>query len=47
VLALGGRIALENREERGEPEEQSTQDGAAQVIGLDAVVHLPLSRHNS
>jgi two-component system sensor histidine kinase TctE len=47
VLALGGRIALENREERGEPEEQSTQDGAVRIIGLDAVVHLPLSRHNS
>jgi two-component system sensor histidine kinase TctE len=41
VLALGGRIGLENRETA------ATQDSAAQVIGLDAVVHLPLSRHNS
>ncbi|MGJ7611318.1 MULTISPECIES: sensor histidine kinase [unclassified Variovorax] len=42
VLALGGRIALDNRE----AEVPAMQDGAAQVIGLDAVVHLPLSRHN-
>lgn len=41
VLALGGRIGLENRETA------ATQDSATQVIGLDAVVHLPLSRHNS
>ncbi|MEJ8809939.1 sensor histidine kinase [Variovorax ureilyticus] len=34
VLALGGTIALENRESGG------------QVIGLDAVVHLPLARDN-
>jgi two-component system sensor histidine kinase TctE len=38
VLALDGRIDLNNR---------TTQDNAAQVVGLDAVVHLPLSRHNS
>jgi two-component system sensor histidine kinase TctE len=44
VLALGGRIALENREDW---EGRTTQDDAAQVIGLDAVVRLPLSRHNS
>jgi two-component system sensor histidine kinase TctE len=41
VLALDGRIALDNR--RAAP----VQDSAAQVIGLDAVVHLPLYRHNS
>jgi two-component system sensor histidine kinase TctE len=41
VLALGGRISLDNR---SEPDAQS---GAEQVIGLDAVVHLPLSGHNS
>ena len=34
VLALGGTIALENRVSGG------------QVIGLDAVVHLPLARDN-
>ncbi|SEA12651.1 sensor histidine kinase [Variovorax sp. YR216] len=34
VLALGGTIALENRE------------SATGVIGLDAVVHLPLARDN-
>jgi two-component system sensor histidine kinase TctE len=43
VLALGGRIGLQNRT----ADALSTQDSAAQVIGLDAVVHLPLSRHNS
>jgi two-component system sensor histidine kinase TctE len=41
VLALDGRIGLDNRTAPG------TQDGTAQVIGLDAVVHLPLYRHNS
>ena len=34
VLALGGRIALDNRESGG------------RVIGMDAVVHLPLARDN-
>ncbi|RZL86483.1 MAG: sensor histidine kinase [Variovorax sp.] len=34
VLALGGRIALENRESGG------------QVVGLEAVVHIPLARDN-
>jgi two-component system sensor histidine kinase TctE len=34
VLALGGRIALDNRESGG------------QIIGLDALVHLPLARDN-
>ena len=34
VLALGGRIALDNREAGG------------RVVGLDAVVHLPLARDN-
>ncbi len=34
VLALGGRIALDNRESGG------------QVVGLDAVVHLPLAEQN-
>jgi len=34
VLALGGRIALDNRESGG------------QVVGLDAVVSLPLARDN-
>ena len=43
VLALGGRIALDNRQ----AEAPGMQDGAARVIGLDAVVHLPLSLHNS
>jgi len=38
VLALDGRIDLRNR---------TAQDNIAQVIGLDAVVHLPLWRHNS
>lgn len=38
VLALGGRIALDNR---------FAQDNAAQVVGLDAVVRLPLHRHNA
>jgi two-component system sensor histidine kinase TctE len=38
VLALNGRISLDNR---------SAPDNAARVIGLDAIVHLPLSRHNS
>ena len=41
VLALDGRIALDNRVA------PATPDGAARVIGLDAVVHLPLWRHNS
>lgn len=40
VLALGGRIALDNR--TGAP----AKDGAVQTVGLDAVVHLPLERHN-
>jgi len=38
VLALNGRISLDNR---------TAKDDDAQVIGLDAVVRLPLSRHNS
>ncbi|BEP35938.1 sensor histidine kinase [Variovorax sp. V59] len=38
VLALGGRIHLDNR---------STRENSAQVIGLDAVVRLPVYRHNS
>ncbi|WPH11854.1 sensor histidine kinase [Variovorax paradoxus] len=37
VLALGGRITLDNR---------STQENSAQVIGLDAVVRLPALHHN-
>ncbi len=41
VLALDGRIALDNRVA------PATSDGAARVVGLDAVVHLPLWRHNS
>ncbi len=46
VLALGGRISLENRDAA-----PHAQDGPPRVIGLDAVVRLPLaapeSRHNS
>jgi two-component system sensor histidine kinase TctE len=38
VLALGGRISLDNR---------SAQENSAQVIGLDAVVRLPLFHHNA
>jgi two-component system, OmpR family, sensor histidine kinase TctE len=41
VLALDGRIALDNRVA------PATSDSAARVVGLDAVVHLPLWRHNS
>lgn len=46
VLALGGRISLDNRSA------PAGEDGAERVIGLDAVVRLPLSsmplsRHNS
>ncbi|MCY1379518.1 Sensor histidine kinase RcsC [compost metagenome] len=37
VLALGGRITLDNR---------STQENSAQVVGLDAVVRLPVYHHN-
>jgi two-component system sensor histidine kinase TctE len=38
VLALGGRISLDNR---------SVQENSAQVVGLDAVVRLPVYHHNS
>jgi two-component system sensor histidine kinase TctE len=38
VLALGGRISLDNR---------SVQENPAQVVGLDAVVRLPVYRHNA
>ena len=38
VLALGGRISLDNR---------SVQENSAQVVGLDAVVRLPVHPHNS
>ncbi|MET3443578.1 two-component system sensor histidine kinase TctE [Variovorax paradoxus] len=38
VLALGGRINLDNR---------SVQENSAQVVGLDAVVRLPVYHHNS
>jgi len=38
VLALGGRIDLDNR---------SVQENSAQVVGLDAVVRLPVHPHNS
>ncbi|MDP9969731.1 two-component system sensor histidine kinase TctE [Variovorax paradoxus] len=38
VLALGGRISLDNR---------NAQENSAQVIGLDAVVRLPLFHHNA
>ncbi|PPJ40686.1 ATP-binding protein, partial [Pseudoxanthomonas sp. KAs_5_3] len=46
VLALGGRISLDNRSA------PAGEDGTERVIGLDAVVRLPLSsaplsRHNS
>jgi len=34
VLALGGRISLDNR---------TAPDGSGRVVGLDAVVHLPLA----
>ena len=34
VLALGGRISLDNR---------TDPDGSGRVVGLDAVVHLPLA----
>ena len=37
VLALDGRIDLDNR---------TAQDNTARVVGLDAVVRLPLWRHN-
>jgi len=37
VLALGGRIDLDNR---------SVQENSAQVVGLDAVVRLPVHPHN-
>lgn len=40
VLALGGRISLDNRTALG-------AGGTAYVTGLDAVVRLPLSRHNA
>jgi two-component system sensor histidine kinase TctE len=50
VLALGGRIALDNRGNH-DTAASTTQDGDARVVGLDAVVRLPLalpvSRHNS
>lgn len=39
VLALGGRISLDNRT-------VPNPGGADRVTGLDAVVRLPLSRHN-
>ncbi|PIF78514.1 two-component system sensor histidine kinase TctE [Variovorax sp. 54] len=39
VLALGGRISLDNRTALG-------AGGSTYVTGLDAVVRLPLSRHN-
>lgn len=39
VLALGGRISLDNRTTLG-------AGGSTYVTGLDAVVRLPLSRHN-
>jgi len=38
VLALGGRISLDNR---------GVQENSAQVVGLDAVVRLPVYHHNS
>jgi two-component system sensor histidine kinase TctE len=38
VLALGGRISLDNR---------SVRENSAQVVGLDAVVRLPVYHHNS
>jgi len=38
VLALGGRINLDNR---------GMQENSAQVVGLDAVVRLPVYHHNS
>ena len=38
VLALDGRIALDNR---------TGPDTRDNIAGLDAVVHLPLDRHNS
>lgn len=38
VLALGGRINLDNR---------NVQENSAQVVGLDAVVRLPVYHHNS
>lgn len=38
VLALGGRIYLDNR---------GVQENSAQVVGLDAVVRLPVYHHNS
>jgi len=38
VLALGGRINLDNR---------GVQENSAQVVGLDAVVRLPVYHHNS
>ncbi|RZL63521.1 MAG: sensor histidine kinase [Variovorax sp.] len=41
VLALGGRIALDNRHASG-----NASDSEGQPVGLDAVVHLPLDRQN-
>jgi len=38
VLALGGRISLDNR---------SAQENSAHTVGLDAVVRLPVYHHNS
>lgn len=38
VLALGGRISLDNR---------NAQENSAHVIGLDAVVRLPALHHNA